>query len=119
MTMQSLTNFKADLTIAQSGTESTAFYLNGGHLVGFRMPSGWDTATIAYQGAMTGTTEPASGDWQTIYADGGDLAETVAAAKSVQVSPTKVYGWDWIRLKASAAQTTAARTITVVAKVYR
>jgi len=99
--------------IAQNGTVSTAIEIGGAKHIGLVMPSAWDTATLGVQVSHDGTT------YQTLYDDAG-IAVTIQAAASrsigINVAALGLAPFQFMKLVASAAQTTAARSIVVVAK---
>jgi hypothetical protein len=103
----------APAVIAQSGTASTAIGVpQDMSIVGLSMPAGWDAASITFQVSADGTT------WQTVKkVDGNNYTLTVAQATYVVIPPADLIGlpgvWQ-IRAVASAAQTTAARTLTFI-----
>lgn len=104
-----------DAVIAKDGTVSTEIDFSDSKYLSFLMPAGWDAATLTiYGSAETGGTKVA------IYNDAGVVFPqiTVAVDKiySVDIHALKLAGVHYLALVASAAQTTAARTIKVMLK---
>lgn len=104
-----------DAVIALNGTVSTEIDFRNFKYLSFLMPAGWDAATLTiYGSAVAGGTKVA------ITNDAGVVfpAMTVAVDKiySVDVHALKLAGVHYLALVASAAQTTAARTIKVMCK---
>ena len=104
-----------DVVIAQNGTVSTEIDFTKYKYLSFLMPAGWDAATLTiYGSAVAGGTKVA------ITNDAGVVfpAMTVAVDKiySIDVHALKIAGVHYLALVASAAQTTAARTIKVMLK---
>lgn len=101
------------VTIANSGTASTAADLRGWALRGIHMPADWDTADITFTSCETET-----GTFDPVYYSTGEAATAIAAvtiktpvadryipltshAAVAMVSP------GWVKVVASAAQTPA------------
>lgn len=101
-----------ELTIAKSGTDATPDMHPGrSKVIGFRMdPDGWDAADLQIQGALT-----ADGTFEDIYDSAGNqLTLTVDSDRKVYLTAAQVLAllpWPYVRLVASAAQNTAARTL--------
>lgn len=103
----------ATVTIAQSGTNSSAVNIpHDAAICGLQMPAGWDAATITLQVSPDGGTT-----WQTVKkVDGTSYTLTVAAGTYVVIPPADLLGIPGngkVRLVASAAQTTAERTLLI------
>jgi len=98
-------------TIAQNGTASAAVDMRACTMARLHMPSGWDTANLEVQLSTDGVT------YNTVY-DQYDSKVTISAAASrvILLSPGDWWGVRWMKLVATAAQTTAARTITAICK---
>jgi len=104
-----------DAIIAKDGTESTEVDLQKWKYISFLMPAGWDAATLTIKGsAVTGGTK------RTIKNDVGQTfpAMTVAVDTiyTIDANALMLAGVHFIAFVASAAQTTAARTIKVMCK---
>ena len=104
-----------DAIIAQSGVESTEIDLRPWKYISLLMPAGWNAATLTIKGsAVTGGTKVV------IKNDAGQTfpAMTVAINEiySIDANALMLAGVHFISLVASAAQTTAARTIKVMCK---
>lgn len=106
---------QVDVTIAQNETVSTEIDFRNFKYLSFLMPADWDAATITVRGSAA-----AGGTKVGIVSDAGVVfpAMTVAVDKiySVDIHALKIVGVHYLALVASAAQTTAARTIKVMLK---
>ncbi len=104
-----------DAVIAHNGTQSTEIDFTKYKYLSFLMPAGWDAATITIKGSAV-----AGGTKVDIVNDAGVIfpALTVAVNKiyTIDVHALKIAGVHYLALVASAAQTTAARTIKVMCK---
>jgi len=104
-----------DAVIAQNGTDSTEVDLQKWKYISILMPAGWDAATLTIKGSAV-----AAGTKCTIKNDAGQTfpAMTVAVDTiySIDANALMLAGVHFIALVASAAQTTAARTIKVMCK---
>ena len=104
-----------DAVIAKDGTESTEVDIQKWKYISILMPDGWDAATLTIKGsAVSGGTK------RTIKNDVGQTfpAMTVAVDTiySIDANALMLAGVFFISFVASAAQTTAARTIKVMCK---
>ena len=104
-----------DAVIAQNGTESTEVDIQKWKYISLLMPAGWDAATLTIKGSAV-----AGGTKRVIKNDAGQTfpAMTVAVDTiySIDANALMLAGVHFIALVASAAQTTAARTIKVMCK---
>jgi len=104
-----------DCVIAKDGTVSTEANISGYKYFSFLMPAGWDTATLTIKGSAV-----AGGTKQTIKNDVGQTfpAMTVAVDTiySIDAYASMLASVPYISFVASAAQTTAARTIKLMCK---
>lgn len=102
-----------DAVIAQNETDSTEIDFRNYKYMAIQMPAGWDAATLTIKGSAT-----AGGTKQTITNDAGVAfpAMTVAAngIYAIDLHALKIAAIPYLALVASAAQTTAARTIKVM-----
>jgi len=104
-----------DAVIAQNGTESTEVDIQKWKYIAILMPAGWDAATLTIKGSAA-----AGGTKRTIKNDVGQTFPTMTVAVdtiySIDANALMLAGVHFISLVASAAQTTAARTIKVMCK---
>ena len=98
-------------TIAQSGTASAAVDLKACTMARLHMPSAWDTANLEVQLSTDGIT------YKTAYDSyGNKVTITAAADREIILSAGDWWGVRWMKLVATAAQTTAAREILAICK---
>lgn len=101
-------------TIADEGTESTVVDLGGAKLAAIHMSAGWDAADLTIHAAPT-----LGGTYYAVYDDlGVALLIKAAAARTIGLDSVAgmIAGLRFIKLVASAAQTTAARTLYLIVK---
>lgn len=125
MALNNPLNSTVAVTIANGAAVSSAIRLNAGHIAGILMPSGWTAAGIAFQVANT-EAEPTSGEWQNLWVDGVQIEEAAAASRAIGMPPTRVYGWQWVRLRSCTAGSPSAdanqgadRALTLLIRGYR
>lgn len=102
-----------EFAIAQNAAISDAKFKGQGYIpLSIEMPSGWDAATISFQGG-----ESATGTFFPLYKDDGNLySVTVTTSRLYALNPDIVRAlskYSFIKILASANQTTAARTVKV------
>lgn len=100
-------------TIAINTALAAAVDLGMNRLVGIVMPSGWDAAAITFQASVDGTT------YYDVYSSGGtELNFTVAASRFVNVDPTTLRGWRYVKVRSGTTgvpvNQTAARAVQLV-----
>ena len=104
-----------DAVIAKDGTDSTEVDIQKWKYISILMPAGWDAATLTIKGSAV-----AGGTKRTIKNDVGQTfpAMTVAVDTiyTIDANALMLAGVHFISFVASAAQTTAARTIKVMCK---
>ena len=104
-----------DAVIAQNETDSTEVDIQKWKYISILMPAGWDAATLTIKGSAV-----AGGTKRTIKNDVGQTfpAMTVAVDTiyTIDANALMLAGVHFITFVASAAQTTAARTIKVMCK---
>lgn len=110
-----------DVTIPISNTTSNAAFLEEGRLVGMYMPDGWDAADITLLSApvQSDGSEPGSGSYFAVYNTADEeitITEPTAGFADTYISLEGLFldGLGWTKIVASASQTTAARTVTLV-----
>ena len=109
-------NYKViDCIIAKNGTVSTEADISGYKYFSFLMPSGWDTATLTIKGSVI-----SAGTKQTIKNDVGQtfplMTVAVDTIYSIDAYASMLAPIHFISFVASAAQTTASRTIKLMCK---
>lgn len=104
-----------DAVIAKDGTDSTEVDLQKWKYISFLMPAGWDAATLTIKGSAV-----AGGTKRTIKNDVGQTFPAITVAVdtiyAIDANALMLAGVHFISFVASAAQTTAARTIKVMCK---
>lgn len=102
-----------DAVIAQNETDSTEIDFRNYKYMAIQMPAGWDAATLTIKGSAT-----AGGTKQTITNDAGVAFPQMTVAANgiyaIDLHALKIAAIPYLALVASAAQTTAARTIKVM-----
>jgi hypothetical protein len=86
----------AQVTIASGASLSAAVSLGDNTLVAIQMPSGWDAASITFQGSHNGET------WNDVYDAGTELSLTVAASRYQILDPAKLRGLRFLKLRSGA-----------------
>jgi len=110
-----MSNFANDVTtttvtIANSGTVSTAAQLFGMRLVGIVTPSALTGTAMTFQASADGSTYTAMYD-----TDGNAISYTVAASRWIPVTADVFGGVPYIKVVSGSSEA-AARTITLVVK---
>jgi len=104
-----------DCVIAQNGTASSEADIRKYKYFSFLMPAGWDSATLTIKGSAT-----TGGTKQTIKNDVGQtfppMTVAVDTVYSIDAYAEMLASVQFISFVASAAQTTAARTIKLMCK---
>ena len=102
-----------DAVIAQNGTDSTEIDFRNYKYMAIQMPAAWDAATLTIKGSAA-----AGGTKQTITNDVGvafpDMTVAANGIYAIDLHALKIAAIPYLALVASAAQTTAARTIKVM-----
>ena len=104
-----------DCVIADEGTVSTEADISKYKYFSFLMPAGWDAATLTIYGSAV-----AGGTKRVIKNDAGQtfpvMTVAVDTVYSIDSAALMLAGVHFIAFVASAAQTTAARTIKLMCK---
>ncbi len=104
-----------DCVIAKDGTVSSEADISKYKYFSFLMPSGWDAATLTIKGSAV-----AGGTKQVIKNDVGqtfpDMTVAVDTIYAIDANSLMIASLPFISFVASAAQTTAARTIKIICK---
>lgn len=104
-----------DCIIAKDGTVSSEADISKYRYFSFLMPAGWDAATLTIKGSAA-----AAGTKQTIKNDAGQtfpvMTVAVDTVYAIDSAALMLAGVHFISFVASAAQTTAARTIKLMCK---
>jgi len=104
-------------TIANAASLSGAVFLGSGTLIRIQMPTGWTAASLTFQVSEDGVT------YQNHYDDAGnEVTLTVAASRSVQVTPDSLQGALYLKVRSgtsgSAVNQGAERVLTLVATKF-
>ena len=104
-----------DAVIAINGTVSSEIDFRNYKYLSFLMPAAWDAATLTIKGSAVagGTKVNIKNDTNTTFPA---MTVAVGTIYSVDVNALMTAGVHYLALVASAAQTTAARTIKVMCK---
>jgi len=111
--------FTKDVTIASSGTQSTALTLDGAFtLVGFIMPAAFTGTSLTVQQSMDERDASNSSwtptNWYNAYDDGGNAVTfTVSTSRFINVSQNVLLASRHLRFVSGSTEG-AARTITCV-----
>jgi len=100
------------LTIADEGTTSSSIYIADAVPVRLDMPSSgaWEAANLTFQASPDGTT------WRDLYDKDGDQITITGpdVDYSIALNPAEfAYAGPYLRVVASAAQTTGAKVLTL------
>ena len=108
--MSMLSQFPVTVTLALSGTTTSAAALGGRRLLGLRLPANFDGTAITFTECDT-----SDGTFLPVYAAGGASAYsiTVGTSRYVPVDPAVFYGIAYVKLVSGTAQDPAT-TITLV-----
>lgn len=102
-------NIVREVPIASGGTTSAVLACNGAVLVGFQMPSGWDSANMSFTASVTeGGTYGA-----VLNADGAILITAPAANEYIVLNPADFAGVMFLKFVSSATQN-AVRNIRAI-----
>lgn len=99
------------VTIASSGTVSTAVDLGGHNLVGIQTPAALTGTTMTFQGSVDGST------YNVLYdTDGTALSITVAVDSLILIVPSDFAAVRYLKLVSGSSEG-AERTITLVHRI--
>lgn len=110
-----LSLFERIATIAAGSSLSTAINVGNRVPVGMRMPSGWTTAVLTFQGSVDGT------NFYDLYDDGGnEISATVAANRAVVLSASAFPSFPYLKIRSGTSSApvnqAADRVITVMCR---
>ena len=88
-----------NVTIANSGTESTTINLSRAAWGSFSLPSGFNGTEVTIEGSVNGTT------WNTVRAEGNETNPMTVAANKPYDLPVKTFCFQYARIVATTAQT--------------
>ena len=109
MTFRTRGKQSIDVTIASSGTVSSAAYCNDSVLCGFILPAAFTGTAITFQGSLDNTT------FYTIYDDTNTAigVSTAAQGRAYSLNVIDFTGWNYIKIVSGSAEA-AGRTVTLL-----
>jgi len=85
-------------TIADGASLSDAVFVEGGVIVGIRMPAVWDAANLTFQVSMDNVT------YLNAYSSAGaEHVITAAASRHIWVDPSQFAGYPWLKVRSGTA----------------